>query len=201
MIEISANQSDALLELFNVGIGQAAASLSIIVKEEVAMSVPRIELLRGTQKSSTVFDSERVCAVTQRFTGPFDAEAILIFPEDKTMLIVQKMIGGDVSAEDISEMEQDALNEIGNIILNTCIGSIGDAFRKKFHGSTPVYCVGLADKIVSTPSSSDGVVLLLHIDFFIKKDQIHGYLVIMLNVVSYARLLENIDTLLARYEN
>jgi chemotaxis protein CheC len=198
---MSDNQRDALLEIFNVGVGHAAASLSLIVKDEVSMSVPRIEVLldKDNREDSTTFDKDRICAVTQHFTGPFDAEAMLIFPENKTMLIVQKMVGEDVAAEDLSEMEQDALSEIGNIILNTCISTIGDMFQHKFSSSTPTYRVGIASEIVNAPASSESVVLLLHIEFFLKQDQIHGYLVLLLNVHSYARLLESIDVLLARY--
>jgi chemotaxis protein CheC len=201
MITMNDNQRDALLEIFNVGVGHAAASLSLIVKDEVSMSVPKVSVLLDQERTedSAIFGKERICAVSQHFTGPFDAEAMLIFPEDKTMLIVQKMLGEGVAAEDLSEMEQDALSEIGNIILNTCISTISDMFQKRFSSSTPTYRVCFADQIVNAPSSSESVVLLLHIEFFLKQDQIHGYLVLLLNVHSYARLLASIDALLARY--
>jgi chemotaxis protein CheC len=201
MIDISDNQYDALLELFNVGVGQAASSLSLIVREEVMMSVPKIELLhsQAQKENFAIAGGQRICAVSQHFSGPFEADTMLIFPEDKTMLIVKKMIGGVVAAQDISEMEQDALTEIGNIVLNTCVSSLGDTFCKKFNGSTPTYRLGHRNEIIDSPSTSEGVILALHIDLFMKKDEIHGYLVFLLNVLSYEKLLENIDALLARY--
>lgn len=198
---MNADQHDALLELFNVGVGLAAASLSVIVKEEIWMSVPRIEIVNAAEQKGrdAVFGQDRICAVTQRFSGPFDADAMLIFPEDKTMLIVQKMLGDEVAAEDLSEMERDALSEIGNIILNTCVGSIGDTFQQKFRSTAPVYSVGSTDEVVFNSASDENVVLVLHIEFILKKDQIPGYLVLLLNVHSYRRLLDTVDGLLARY--
>jgi chemotaxis protein CheC len=198
---MTADQEDALLELFNVGVGLAAASLSVIVKEEIWMSVPRIEILNAGAEGDrgAVFGQNRICAVSQHFSGPFDADAMLIFPEDKTMLIVQKMLGDQVAAEDLSEMERDALSEIGNIILNTCVGSIGDTFQQKFRSTAPVYSVGSTNEVVFHSASDENVVLVLHIEFILKKNQIPGYLVLLLNVHSYSQLLASIDGLLARY--
>ena len=38
-------QQDALLEIFNIGVGKAAAALSKMTSEEVLLSVPTLEFL------------------------------------------------------------------------------------------------------------------------------------------------------------
>jgi len=201
MINISDDHRDALLELFNVGIGHAAASLSTIVKEEISLSLLRMEFLKDNAhwKYSDFFENKRVCAIAQCFSGPFDADALLIFPEDKTMHIVQKMLGGTVAAKDIPDLEQDALSEIGNIILNTCISAIGNTIRQKFRSTVPIYFAGYADDIFNPLTSGESMAIVLHIEFFMGKDEVHGYLVFLLNVHSFAKLLEVMDALLARY--
>jgi chemotaxis protein CheC len=45
MFNLSELENDALIEIFNIGVGQAAASMSAIVNEAVRMSVPSISFI------------------------------------------------------------------------------------------------------------------------------------------------------------
>ncbi|UUZ47426.1 chemotaxis protein CheC [Massilia sp. B-10] len=45
MFNLSELQHDALVEIFNIGVGHAARAMSDIVNEEVTMSVPHITFL------------------------------------------------------------------------------------------------------------------------------------------------------------
>ena len=100
--ELSELQRDALIEIFNIGVGQAAHTMSQIVGEMVALSVPEIKLFfekNQAEAISTMISSPRICAVSQDFTGCMDAKALLIFPEGKTNEIVLRMVGEMVSAD------------------------------------------------------------------------------------------------------
>ena len=56
-------------------------------------------------------------AVSQQFSGPFDADAVLLFTEENTLEIVRDMMGSQMSIEELAEFEQEAMCELGNIIL------------------------------------------------------------------------------------
>lgn len=45
MIELNELQQDMLTELFNIGMGNAAAALSEMVSEEVLLSIPQISFM------------------------------------------------------------------------------------------------------------------------------------------------------------
>ena len=83
-MELSELQRDALVEAFNIGVGQAAASLASIVNEEVKLSVLTLQLIPRDEalKQFNFHNSDRICAVSQRFSGAFDALGFLIFPEE-----------------------------------------------------------------------------------------------------------------------
>jgi chemotaxis protein CheC len=49
-IQLTELQCDAITELLNIGMGLAARSLSEMVREEIKLTVPRVELL--TRKSA-----------------------------------------------------------------------------------------------------------------------------------------------------
>lgn len=198
---ISELQRDTLIEIFNIGVGRAAHSLSQIVQEEVKLSVPSLRILsfREAPRANLGIDSEHVCAVSQRFSSQFDAEAMLIFPEGKTQEIVRRMLGESITAEELNQMEQEALSEIGNIILNACISAFSSLFGSEFTSTLPVYHLGTPEETIGkNVSIPDDLLMLLHIDFALPRDQINGYLVFLLDLPSFQLLLEQVDRYLAQ---
>ena len=95
---------DALTEIFNVGAGRAALSLSEIVGDEVQLSVPELEVLRTREIDERVLAlaNARFAAVSQIFDGPFDAEAVLLFAEAHALEIVRDMMGSQMAVEDLA---------------------------------------------------------------------------------------------------
>ena len=214
MVSLSELEHDALVEIFNIGVGQAAAAMSGIVGEEVTMSVPSITFLSRTEAAHLLEEAhrnnqhgsggggsgnERICGVSQHYEGAFQTEALLMFPEDKSLEIVRLMVGEAIPLAELSEMEQEAMSEIGNIILNSCVGTLANIFQQELHGSLPVYHVGSSDEILDATGNRGGtVVMMLHIDFILEKHQIHGYVAFILDVTALHDLKDQIDGYLAR---
>lgn len=200
MLQLSDIQHDALVEIFNLGVGRAAAAMSRIVNEEVTMSVPEILLRTRAEVSRTLGSDEgrRVCAVTQEFRGAFNTEAFLMFPEEKSLEIVRLMVGQSMSLEALSEMEQEAMSEIGNIILNACMGTLADVAGAEMHGSLPTYHVGTGEVILGSAGKDwAGMVLTLKIDFNIERHRINGYVAFLLDMPALHDLQRHIDAWLA----
>src|SRR5476651_2122799 len=197
MVNLSELENDALVEIFNIGVGHAAAAMSEIVNEEVIMSVPSITFLNRADAAALLGskkDGERICGVSQHYDGAFATEAILMFPEDKSLETVRLMVGDSVPLQELTEMEQEAMSEIGNIILNSCVGTLANIFQHELQGSLPVYHVGTSDEILTaTGGQSDTVVLMLHIDFILEKHQIHGYVAFILDISALHDLKDQIN--------
>ncbi|TYQ13769.1 UNVERIFIED_ORG: chemotaxis protein CheC [Zoogloea ramigera] len=207
MVELSELENDALIEIFNIGVGQAAASMSALVSEEVRMSVPSISFisrtdaarLLGSRLAAEAEAPDRICGVSQHYEGAFDTDAILMFPEDKSLELVRLMVGETVPLQELTDMEQEAMCEIGNIILNACIGTLANVFEQELRGSLPEYHVGTSDEILGVSGSEpDSVVLMLHIDFALDKHQILGYVAFVLDISALHDLKEQINRYIAR---
>jgi chemotaxis protein CheC len=211
MVALTELEHDALVEIFNIGVGQAAAAMSGIVNEEVTMSVPSITFLSRSDAAQLLEEAhrndnraggtsgERICGVSQHYEGAFSTEALLMFPEHKSLEIVRLMVGEAVPLAELSGMEQEAMSEIGNIILNSCVGTLANIFQQELHGSLPVYHVGSSDEILdATGTRADTVVMMLHIDFILEKHQIHGYVAFILDITALHDLKEQIDSYLRR---
>ncbi len=201
MFNLSEIQHDALVEIFNIGVGHAAAAMSGIVNEEVTMSVPSIRFLNRTEAAFMLVNNEsrRICGISQHYQGAFTTEAILMFPEDKSLEIVRLMVGETVPLKELTDMEQEAMSEIGNIILNSCVGTLANIFGQELQGSLPVYHIGTSEDILSASGGQgDAVVLMLHIDFILEKHQIHGYVAFILDVTALHDLQYQVDQYLSR---
>lgn len=202
MIVLNELQTDALAEMFNVGAGQAAASLSEIVGDEVLLSIPRIAFCRRDELGSNLSSlrSDRLGAVRQDFSGAFTVKASLLFTEDKALEIVREMLGSHVSVDDLPEFEQEAMCELGNIILNACMASISEMLGIEMTSTLPHYQVDRADVVLQdlTADMQQPVVLVLHIDLTIEKRQTHGALVFLLSSASFHELLAAVDRFLSR---
>ncbi|MDD2913686.1 MAG: chemotaxis protein CheC [Gallionella sp.] len=202
MNPLSELQLDTLTEIFNIGAGRAASSLSEIVGDQVKLSVPRVQLYKSSDINAEVLSLNglRVGAVKQSFSGPFDADAMLLFTEERAMEIVHDMMGSQVAIEDVAEFEQEAMCELGNIILNACLSSMADMLDLSLDSSLPIYSVGATDLILSqiVSEADQPVMLVLHIDLAIEKHLSQGYLVFLLSSSSLRELLAHIDRFISR---
>jgi len=194
---LSEIQIDALTEIFNIGAGRAASSLSEIVGDEVHLSVPCVQLYQSSEINAETLslNSPRLSAVKQSFSGPFDADAMLLFTEERAMEIVHDMMASQVGIEDVAEYEQEAMCELGNIILNACLSSIADMLNLTLNSSLPVYSVGETNAVLRKIilETNQPLILILHIDLAIEKRHLQGYLVFLLSSSSLQKFLTHID--------
>lgn len=195
MSQLNDLELDALTEVFNIGVGQAAAAMSRMVKEEVTLSVPTISFMSRNAVAEALTEDvgQRICSVSQRFEGAFDTDAILMFPESKSLEIVRMMIGEEIPLDELTDLEQEALSEIGNIILNALMGTLANVFNSEFSSSLPVFHLGTSSEILPAGSESGGeVVMLLRIDFNLVQRQIQGYVAFLLDISSMRGLKDSI---------
>lgn len=195
MLELSELQRDALGEIFNIGVGRAASSLSQIVNDEVLLSAPTVQLVRGKEASRLLLGNElrQLSTVSQSFSGPFNAEATLIFPESNALEIVRLMVGPHMSVEELSEFEQEAMCEIGNIILNACMSSLADLFHITFDSTLPLHRFGSVESISIVSDEGERVLLILQVDMIISQQRIQGHILFLLSVGSMCNLFSCLD--------
>lgn len=192
-------QRDALGEIFNIGVGRAAASLSQIVSDEVLLSAPEVMVVHREQAAKVLLGAElnQFSTVSQNFSGPFDSQAMLVFPESNALEIVRLMVGPHMSIEELSEFEQEAMCEIGNIILNACMSSLADIFHIRFESTLPLHRFGDTYNLPILDGDEEQMVLLLQVDMIISQQRIQGHILFLLSVPSMSALLEHIDRYLS----
>ena len=201
MSELSELHRDALSELFNLGVGRAAHSLSQMVRDEIELSAPFVDLVHPREVSAALIGSEfkELSMVTIDFEGPFVSKAILLFPERNALAILSNMLDPDLTPEEVSEFEQEAMCEIGNVILNACMSALADEFGIELHGGLPEHYFSDTD---SLPFFADGgdehLILLLQIQLTMRQRLVQGHLIFLLSVGSLPDLRDCLDVYLDR---
>jgi chemotaxis protein CheC len=185
-------EADALTELVNLGISQAAISLAHMVREEVTLSVPKVDLVDREEAIRTLGDREsrNLVAVHQVFEGDITGRALLIFPEEKSLELVRAVVGGALSIEEIIELEQEALAETGNVILNGCLATIANQLQWNLKISLPEILHGHSKEFfnLDPPPEHGDTVLLIYIRFALRHRDIDGYIAMLLDMPSIAAL-------------
>lgn len=193
-MKLDALTLDALTEIFNMGVGQAAHALSQIAGDAVLLTVPRVSVLSRSEVTAHMGGAgmASVSAVRQRFSGAINAEAVLMFPAERGLQLVQMMVGGELPLEQLAEMEQEALSEVGNILLNSVMASVADALKIELDGALP--SVELSH-VQSVLQPDQGSVLLIDIHFEVAAREVNGLLAFLLDVASQDLL----EQMLARF--
>lgn len=191
--ELSDIEQDALAEIANMGVSRAAASLRRMVGEQVFLSVPAVSIVTRATASQLVErgHSTKLVAVQQSFEGPFSGRALLIFPEAQSLELVRSIVGEQHSLEDVIDLEQEALAETGNIILNACLATIANVLRRTMRMSLPSIVRGDGDTLFDVQVGGSGsLVLFLYIDFTIKNRDVRGFIALLMGLPSIAALKE-----------
>jgi chemotaxis protein CheC len=87
---------------------------------------------------------------------------------------------------------REVITEVGNIVLNACLGVFGNLLKVQVSFSVPRLHVESVEQIFDSISVADRELqyaLMVHTRFYVKAGDVTGYLVIVLGVTSLDRLL------------
>jgi len=193
----------ALAEALNIGVGAAAASLSEMVGEEVLLSVPHVQLFSRAEAARSIAESsgDRVTAIRESFSGPFWGDALILIPRDQGRELVRALLREhDLPLDRLTDMEQEALTEVGNVIINACLGSFSDIFGEALFCRLPFFVQGSCKEILHLDelTSLDSLRgLVLRMDFALKQTRVRGYLTLLMDVESMHKLMERLELVMA----
>jgi chemotaxis protein CheC len=201
-IELDELERDALTELVNIGVSRAAASLRKMVNREVLLSVPSVEIVTRKSAASLIGqrESESLIAVQQQFEGPFSGRALLIFPQSNGLSLVRAIVGDEINEAGIIEMEDEALAETGNVILNGCLGSMANMLQHTLKMSIPNVRRGDSTLLFEAlrSNSDENFVLFLYINFSVRERDIRGYIAMIMDLPSLEKLKQLIADFIER---
>lgn len=182
---LNQDQQETIVELMNIGVGRAAAALSKLVQDEVLLSVPKVDFV-GIKTAESRFAEilpVALAGVTQAFSGFISGKAALIFPEERSLELVRIVVGHELTASEISELEQDTLAELGNILLNSCLATLANILHREIHTSLPeAYSGNCHNMLKLLCEQEDSMIMLVQVDFSLLQRELQGYLAFIIDL-------------------
>jgi len=198
-VELTPVQQDALIELLNIGFGRAAASLSQLTGHRVLLEVPKVTVhpIDEVTQSLGEFITSDVASVHQIFSGPVAGDALLMLDQSGAAMLKELLTNEPALPLSIDASAREVITEVGNILLNACLGTFGNLLNVQVAFSVPHLTLESVGAILeSLRINHEGVryALVVHAGFKLRHAQVRGYLVIVLSVASLDRLIREVES-------
>jgi chemotaxis protein CheC len=197
-VDLTTIQQDALIELINIGFGRAAAALSKLTGQRVQLEVPQITMCPIDEMADRLRPvlTNELATVHQIFSGPVEGDALLVLDQRSAAILKELLTTEPALPLDIDRSAREVVTEVGNILLNACLGTFGNLLKVQVSFSVPHLTLDTLESVVSSITIGRQELrfaLLIHAGFRIRNSSLTGYLVIVLGVASMERLIAAIE--------
>lgn len=192
---------DILKEIFNIGVGRSADMLSQMLNKKILLDVPNIKIVESSAEMDleTYFSKGikgTIMVSSLSFQDELSGEANLIFPAGKMRTIINLCIEEDSNLDsmEFTDIDFDVIREIGNIILNSIIGEIGNFLNKNIEYTLPnVKIFEIMDFEDRIKDMEDMNSLLLSISFIIDDVEVEGAVIINFTIGSIKEIFRIVN--------
>lgn len=199
-MKLNDRQTDALAELINIAFSRAASSLSQITGHRVLVEVPKLSV-HPMHELSTILESLMgvdIATVHQIFTGSVSGDAFLVLNADGAKTLSHLLTDQQTRGKKLDASAREVLTEVGNILLNACLGTFGNMLQMRIQFSVPrLHVHELGDMLTSLVIGKEEMryALVIAAQFKVRDSEVSGYLVIVLGVSSLDLLIKEIEKL------
>lgn len=199
-MELTVTQQDALTELINIGYGRAASALSELTGYRITLEVPRIamhEIEELPPLLTSVIAGDEVASVTQLFSGPISGNALLLLDEKSALMLSRLLMDEREAPSEFDASAREIITEVGNILLNACLGVFGNLLHVQVSFAVPRLQVesvtGILSSITFDSVEKLRYALMIHTRFHLRASNVTGYMVIILGITSLDRMLRELE--------
>lgn len=190
---ISQENIDAIRELVTVGVGRAAAMLNDLTRSHIHLEIPSakmVSLADLVQEPGYRSQAEYV-TVNLSFNGAFSGATALIMQKKPAAVLVSALAGENGQTNDLDLVRAETLVEVGNIIINGVMGSIGNAVSEPLTYGLPEYCEGGIKAVIDRGRYNPGTKIIIATTRFTIQDlSVSGEILIVLGIESLLVLIE-----------
>lgn len=196
---ITPYQIDAVTEVMNIGFGRAAASLSALIGSHIILHAPQVEISRISDLIKTLEQNapREEVIIHQVFNGAIHGDVLLFMDVESASVLVDLLSGGKGIASKLSPSDREALIEVGNILMNSYIGSFGNLLKLKLIFSLPHMqeesLVVWLEKMRLSSAKDRQYVVLVKTDFDVASVKACGYVALLLDINSLRILIETVE--------
>jgi chemotaxis protein CheC len=187
---------NALQELVNMGVGSAAGTLNEMLNTHIELQVPEVQtypFAEAKQLLEERLQGHVVSSVQLHFSGAFTGMAQIVFPTESASALISELTGEEIGTCDLDAVKVGTLSEVGNIVLNGVMGTIGNTLHEPLKYSLPTYVESSINRLLTSQDfSTDTTIILVQTHFSIQALQVTGDIILIFKVGSFACFLRSI---------
>jgi len=186
-------QLELLKELVNIGAGRASQALNYMLNSHIDLEAPVVRWMPNADVTQIFEDISEwgltdLSLIKMRIIGELTGNAQLVFSDQDAAKLVAAMYGDSHQAVD-ENLNREALNEIGNILINGLIGSLGNMLGISLAYRIPTYRKGKIGNLILV--EQDTPVIFSMIRFVIESLNVRGNFILTFEIES-AKFLKEI---------
>lgn len=186
---LTVDQKDAVTELVNIAFSRTAAALSELTGNRVELTVPEVSAhpLSWLVPALGQFVRGDVATVHQIFGGSVSGDAFLLLDIDGAARLVSLLTDAGAPTREMGASAREVLAEVGNILLNACLGVFGDLLQVRFTFAVPRLHLEALGSMLGTLVIGDDELrhaLLAGARFRVRGSEVTGCMVLVLGITS-----------------
>jgi chemotaxis protein CheC len=198
-VELTDRQRDAISELINIAFSRTGAALSELTGHRVMLNAPEVSVHPTTELPGALakFIPGEIASIHQVFGGPVAGDALLLLNHDGAVHLTDLLTdGGGLHSSRLDESAREVLTEVGNILLNACLGMFGNLLDVRVSFSVPRLHLETLDELLDSliaGGSEPQYALVIYTAFHVRDSAVRGFLVMVLSVTSLDRLINEVE--------
>jgi chemotaxis protein CheC len=200
LLKLTDMEIDALREVGNIGVGNAATALSKVLNRKISIMLPDTKFIPITQFSKEFGGPESiVTAIYLKIQDELEGEALFIFNHETTLKLIDLLMGNPLgTTKIIDEIGMSALKEMTNIFSGAYLTALSNFFKLKVLPSIPHVTndmvQAILDFILVEISTYANNILAVKTKIDIEGENVGGEFLIFFQVESYKKMLSAIRT-------
>lgn len=200
---LSELQRDILTEIFSIGAGHGADVLNSMTQSHIHLQIPLLKIVKFSDlySGAPLLKNKELATVNLPFHGKLTGAAFLVFPTPDALKLVSLFINHNDNAISFDAARRNAMNEIGNIVLNAVIGSVANVLDIHFQFAPPQFAESTQNDAAifgKEYGQESTTVIVAQTRFVVEDKKIEAELVILLQLDSLDRLIELTDAYLSK---
>lgn len=152
---LSAEQTDLLRGLTDIGMGNAATALSTMINSGTDISIPDVKVIKAddARRLLTVL-SGGALAMLINISGDIKGRLVHIIPAQFAERVISTYYEKKISSwDDLNEMDESVVFEMTNIVSAQFCNALSDQLHMLVDISTPERCRDLASSVVKNDNN------------------------------------------------
>lgn len=194
--EVTKYELDQLVEVINIGAGNASTALHQLINKKISLKVPEVIIDKVESVSNIINEAEKVVTmVLLKVLGDVPGTVFLMFSPASANALVN-FVKSKYKSKEKGEIEQSILREIGNILAGSSLTALARFLNLNIAQSVPETVTdmsgSLVESIIAEMGKTSDEIMVFKVNFFVEGHKVNGRLFFIFDPISTKKILSAI---------